>query len=107
MTYRDRGLLDLAHKLDTCTNCGAYSAEGLEPAHENGIVAGKGQSIKSWDNRHAALCHRCHAFYDSGGNGMDPSKMYTPSREDKRELWNRAHKRTYDQYWYRGWLRVA
>jgi hypothetical protein len=106
MNNRARPLLDLAHRLSECQNCGGYSP-GCEPAHENGIAAGKGQSIKSQDNRHAALCHACHAWLDSGGNGLDPSGLYTPKREDKKAMWTRAHLRTFDQYWQRGWLRVA
>lgn len=89
-----------------CTNCGAYSPEGLEPAHENGIAAGKGQSIKSQDNRHAALCHACHAWYDSGGTDS-PCGLYAPVRAEKKEMWVRAHLRTFDEYWRRGLLRVA
>ena len=87
-------------------NCGQYS-EGCEPAHENGIAAGKGFGIKGQDHRHAALCHRCHAWLDQGGAGLDPSNLYSPTREDKREMWTRAHMRTYDYYWQQGWLRVA
>lgn len=94
---RDRKLLDLAHELHECTNCGRYVVEGLEPAHQNGISAGKGQSIKSHDNRHAALCHDCHLAYDSG----------TASRAEKFDMWIRAHLKTMDEYWRRGWLRVA
>lgn len=97
MNNRSRKLLDLAHELHDCTNCGQFSPDGLEPAHENGIEAGKGFGIKSQDNRHAALCHTCHAAYDQG----------PATKEKKAEMWNRAHKRTFDEYWRRGWLKVA
>lgn len=30
MNFRSRPLLDLAHKLNTCTRCGHYVPEGLE-----------------------------------------------------------------------------
>lgn len=103
---RSRKLLDLAHRVEECMNCGRYSP-GCEPAHENGIAAGKGQSIKSHDHRHAALCHECHAFYDVGCNGLDPSGLYGITGDDKAEMWNRAHKRTFDLYWANGWLKVA
>ena len=95
--HRDRKLLDLAHELHECTHCGSYGLDGLEPAHQNGIEAGKGQSIKGQDHRHAALCHRCHALYDSG----------PASRAEKLEMWTRAHLRTFDEYWKRGWLKVT
>ena len=96
MNNRNRRLLDLAHRLDQCTNCDKWT-EGCEPAHENGIVAGKGFGIKGQDNRHAALCHACHVAYDQG----------PASYEEKSEMFNRAHKRTFDLYWQNGWLRVA
>ncbi len=81
--------------------------EGCEPAHENGIEAGKGQSIKSHDHRHAALCHACHVWYDSTGRQMDPTKRYKPTFDEKAEMWGRCHKLTFDHYWSQGWLRVA
>lgn len=106
MNVRNRRLLDLAHRVTSCMNCGRYT-EGCEPAHANGIEAGKGQSIKGQDNRHAALCHDCHAFYDSGGTGRDPSGRYHACRADKLEMWTRAHMATFDHYWSQGWIRVA
>lgn len=107
MNNRSRRLLDLAHELHDCTNCGRFSPDGLEPAHENGIVAGKGHSIKSHDGRHAALCHACHLFYDSGSVGMDPTERYHATREDKRAMWIAAHLKTFDAYWRNEWLKVA
>ena len=104
---RSRKLLDLAHALYECTNCSRHSPHGLEPAHQNGIAAGKGQSIKGQDNRHAALCHDCHLWYDSGSTSMDPSELYEPTRFGKAEMWVRAHLLTFDEYWRRGWLKVA
>lgn len=106
MNVRKRKLLDLAHELHGCTNCNNYIIEGLEPAHQNGIAAGKGQSIKGQDNRHAALCNPCHTWYDSG-SGTDPSGYYHGDRAGKAEMWIRAHLRTFDQYWRRGWLAVV
>lgn len=105
--HRLRKLLDLAHEVTECTNCDAWVAHGCEPAHENGISAGKGQSIKSQDHRHAAMCHACHAWYDSGSVGLDPSQRYQPTREDKQEMWTRAFKATLDLYWRNNWLKVA
>ncbi len=108
---RARKLLDLAHSIHECTNCGRWVGtdgmpDGCEPAHENGIAAGKGQSIKAQDNRHAALCHPCHLWYDSG-KWVDPSNNYVGDRDGKAEMFNRAHKRTFDEYWRRGWLKVC
>ena len=94
--HRDRSLLDLAHLLHECTNCGRYSVEGLEPAHMSGIESGKGQGIKGDDFLHAALCHGCHRWYDTSG----------ADREEKRDMWIRAHIETFRRYWVNGWLKV-
>lgn len=107
MNGRSRSLLDLAHRVHDCTNCRRYVPEGCEPAHENGIEAGKGQSIKSHDHRHAALCHDCHSWLDSGGRRMDPTNRYKATFDEKAEMWNRCHKLTFDHYWSSGWLKVA
>jgi hypothetical protein len=97
MNHRNRALLDLAHRVHECMSCGQWSEMGCEPAHENGIEAGKGFGIKGHDCRHAALCHSCHAEYDSG-------RM---NKIDKAEMWRRAHMRTMDHYWQQGWVKVA
>lgn len=96
--YENRKLLDLAHRIQECVNCGYFSEHGCEPAHENGLEAGKGMSTKSHDGRHAALCHSCHVWYDIG---------HSRALGDKQEMWNRAHKRTFDIYWRNGWIKVA
>lgn len=103
MTFRCRKLLDLAHRVTTCMNCGCHTA-GCEPAHENGVTAGKGFGHKTADNRHAAMCHRCHAHYDQG-TGLDPSGLYE-GRDGKREMWIRAHLKTFDLYWSNGWIKT-
>lgn len=105
MNHRSRPLLDLAHELHECTNCGRWQEHGLNPCHENGISAGKGQGIKAHDWRHFAGCNECHAWYDSGV-GLDPSGLYLATRADRKACFDRALKRTYDQYWQRGWLEV-
>lgn len=102
---RSRRLLDLAHNIQECTNCGRFT-EGADPAHENGINAGKGFGIKGHDNRHAALCRACHSWYDQG-SGLDPSGRFNDTWEDKQAMWNAAHKKTFDLYWRAGWVKVA
>lgn len=88
-------------------NCERFVEHGCEPAHQNGVTAGKGFGIKAHDHRHAALCHDCHAWLDQGGNRMDPSGRYQAARDEKREMWLSAHLRTMDHYWSQGWLKVA
>lgn len=104
--YRDRKLLDLAHKVNVCQNCACYVAHGCEPAHANGIEHGKGQGIKSHDNLHAALCHDCHAWYDYG-IGTSPCGCYDSLSNDKLDMWNRAHKKTFTLYFQNGWIGVT
>ena len=96
MTYRNRKLLDLAHKLNTCTSCEAYIVEGLEPAHSDSQRHGKGTGHKAADNFHAAVCHACHLKL--GGNRM--------TREEKQYMWQWAHDKTMTEYFERGWLNV-
>ncbi len=103
---RKRMLLNLAHRVHDCMNCGRWSEHGCEPAHENGPASGKGVGLKAPDHRHAALCNACHGWFD-GGAGMDPSGLYHGSRAYKKEMWTRAHFRTMDFYWGEGWIRVA
>lgn len=102
--HRDRKLLDLAHRLNECTNCIQWVVEGLEPAHSNWSTHGKGGAMKSDDWAHAALCHECHVWLDQGA-GPDPTGIWTD--KDKREMWRYAHDRTMRAYWTRGWVRVA
>jgi hypothetical protein len=101
---RSRKLLDLAHRVNECTNCGKWSEHGCEPAHQNGISAGKGFGIKSHDHRHAALCHACHAWYDQGGK-RSPCEMWSSGQ--KEFMWTAAHMKTMDLYFSNGWLKVA
>lgn len=97
MNYRSRALLNLAHALNVCPECGRMSLEGLEPAHSNQHRHGKGMSIKAHDHWHAALCHDCHAQLDQG-NGL--------SREQREALWERAFIKTWDTYFLKGWIVV-
>lgn len=98
IAIRDRKLLDLAHKLNDCTRCGKYVPEGLEPAHSNQSIHGKGAGRKAHDHWHAALCHECHAELDQGS---------TMTREEKAWEWAIAHIATWNEYMRRGWLKVA
>lgn len=103
--HRSRALLNLAHRVTECQNCGRYT-EGCEPAHQNGQEGGKGIAVKGADHRHAALCHDCHAWLDQGGKAS-LCGQWRATRDDKHTMWIRAHLRTYDYYWGQGWLKVA
>lgn len=93
MNHRSRALLNLAHRVPVCMNCGRHT-EGCEPAHMNGLESGKGMAIKGNDHLHAALCHWCHSWLDQGGTKPDPSGLYQPTWAEKREMWTRAHLKT-------------
>ena len=58
-------------------------------AHSNWLRDGKGKGIKAHDYRVAALCFRCHSELDQG------SKM---SKDERRWMWEEAHRKTI------GWL---
>jgi len=104
VAHRDRRLLDLAHKVTTCQNCDRHVESGCEPAHSNWMEHGKGKSRKASDFAHAALCHDCHSWLDQGWSDS-PCGMYAP--EYKREMWTRAHFRTFSHYWREGWIRTS
>lgn len=69
MNYRNRKLLDLAHRVNHCmfrlAPCQGYSVEGCEPAHSNFQAHGKGTGIKAADDQHVAACPACHRYFDS------------------------------------------
>lgn len=101
--FRDRKLLDLAHRVNECQLrlpevCTGYSPHGCEPAHSNSQRHGKGMSIKADDCFHVAACHACHAELDQG-------RRFT--REEKAEFWQAGYDRTMALYWRNGWLKVA
>jgi len=106
--YRNRKLLDLAHRITFCQNCGTHVHEGCEPGHSNLSEHGKGFRLKAHDCFFAALCSRCHGWLDnSGGLGKDPTGRYTSSRDDKREMFRRAMDSTMLLLWQLELVRVA
>jgi hypothetical protein len=101
MIYRNRRLLDLAHRVNVCQfrlkGCKGYSAEGCEPAHSNQSRHGKGKSIKAADDQHVASCHHCHMIYDGHTGIVLP-------REEAVRLFDAARERTFALYEKEGWL---
>lgn len=103
--FRSRRLLDLAHRIESCQNCGRH-IEGCEPAHSNEPEHGKGAGLKSHDCFFAALCHTCHAWYDNrGGYGMDPSGRFQYS--ERAEMFTKAMHATWLSLWQSHKLRAA
>jgi hypothetical protein len=87
MTYRCQYLLEKVRE-SPCQHCGAQDGT-VVAAHSNQIRDGKGKGIKASDYRIAALCMRCHHEIDQG---------IAFSKEEKRQLWEAAHRATI------GWL---
>jgi len=103
LNYRNRALLNLAHKVQECQVripgvCTGYSVEGCEPAHSNASEHGRGFAYPSDDFCHAAACHPCHMVIDAG------NKL---SRAEKRGYLDTGKYRTEKIYWEREWIRVA
>lgn len=101
--YRNRKLLDLAHRLNQCTLqipdvCIGYSPEGLEPCHSNWQEEGIGMGIKADDSVFAAGCHQCHMALDDG------NKL---NREEKIWFWRRGVIRTVRELFKREWIKVT
>jgi ferredoxin len=72
-----------------CMHCGQYNDGTVVGAHSNSLRDGKGKGIKAHDYRVAAMCHTCHMELDQG------NKM---SKDERREMWEEAHRKTI------GWL---
>lgn len=85
--YRNQKILDLARECERCQSCQSTSPT-IVAAHSNQLRDGKGRGLKAHDYRVAYLCYECHTEIDQG-------KL---SKEEKRELWEDAHRRTI------GWL---
>lgn len=102
---RIRPLLDLANGR-TCQNCGADD-HTIVAAHSNEQEHGRGKDLQSHDCFHAWLCVRCHSWYDQASVGLDPTKTYQPTKEEKSKMFNRAKDRTTLELWRRKLVRVA
>ena len=95
--FRSRKLLDKIHDLPCMASfahqCTQY--QGVEPAHSDSQIHGRGVSFKSADWAVAAMCHEAHMMLD------------TFSRELKQAEWMRAHVRTMDWLFENELVRVA
>jgi len=81
--YRNQRLLEIVRS-SPCQNCGTQNGT-ICAAHSNQLRDGKGRSLKAHDFRVAALCFRCHSNLDQG---------YQMDKEERRELWEEAHRKT-------------
>lgn len=81
--YRNKKLLELCREIP-CQSCGRSDGT-VCAAHSNQQRDGKGTGIKASDAMIASLCSKCHHELD---NGKDLSK------EERREIWELAHRLT-------------
>lgn len=96
MNYRNTKLTEAVRQLP-CQQCGIQDGT-VVAAHSNQLRDGKGKGIKAHDFRIAALCYRCHADLDQG------SQM---SKDERREVWEEAHRRTIGELFLRGLIDVV
>jgi predicted GNAT superfamily acetyltransferase len=66
-------------------------------AHSNQLAHGKGRGMKAPDYMVAALCFTCHSSVDQGRE---------MSREERREMWNEAWRKTIAALFERGVLKA-
>lgn len=85
--YRNQKLLEVVRR-SPCQHCGRSDGT-VVAAHSNQLRDGKGRSLKAHDYRIAAMCYRCHSLLDQG---------YQMDKEERREMWEDAHRKTI------GWL---
>ena len=83
MTFRSERLLKACRDL-SCQNCGAEDGT-VVAAHSNQLAHGKGRGMKAPDYMVAALCFRCHSEVDQGRE---------LSRDERREIWDAAWRKT-------------
>lgn len=96
-TYRNRALLNIAHQMP-CTAtfkhiCKAY--EGVEPAHADSLMFGRGVGHKTPDWAWISVCHAAHLMLD------------TFEREQKFNEWLRAFVSTQNYLWENGLICVT
>jgi hypothetical protein len=89
--YRNKKLLEACRQLP-CQLCQTEDGTVIA-AHSNQLMDGKGKGIKASDYRIAALCFTCHMDIDQG------NKL---SKEQRREFWENAHRKTIGELFERG-----
>lgn len=97
MTYRNRKLLNLAHDCPCFAGFdhGCTEYQGVEPAHSDQLIFGRGHGHKSHDFAFAAMCHTAHTMLD------------TFDRETKKGEWLRAYIKTQEWLWKNERIKVA
>ena len=92
--YRNAKLLVACRQLP-CQLCEIEDGT-VVAAHSNQLADGKGRGIKASDYRVAALCFNCHMDLDQG------NKL---SKDQRREFWEIAHRRTIGELFERNLIK--
>ena len=92
--YRNAKLLVACRQLP-CQLCEIEDGT-VVAAHSNQLADGKGKGIKASDYRIAALCFSCHMDLDQG------NKL---TKEQRREFWEIAHRRTIGELFERNLIK--
>lgn len=95
MNYRNQYLLEKVRG-SACQACGKQDGT-VVAAHSNQQRDGKGMGIKAHDYRIAALCHACHFKLDQG---------MALTKDERKEMWEEAHRRTVGWLFEQGHLTV-
>lgn len=96
-TYRNDRMLAACRELPCqVTDCGVMDGS-VVACHSNQLSDGKGRGLKAHDFRVAACCGGHHYEMDQG------SKM---SREERRDMWEQAHRSTIGELFLRGVIGV-
>lgn len=102
MIWKSRELLDSAAG-KPCANCGRRDGTTVA-AHSNDLRHGRGAYFKTADILTARLCAPCHDFVD-GRRNDEPTGLWGPTREDRREVWRRGFEATVVALALEGWIR--
>ena len=90
-------LLDAAQHYP-CAHCNRQDGT-VVAAHNNELAFGRGAFFKTSNHLVAYLCHECHDGHEGRRGNL--------TREQRRELWHRAHTVTVAWWWRDGLIVVV
>mgnify|MGYP001196370601 FL=1 len=96
--FRSKKLLNMAKDSPYCFSCGKSNERDIVAAHSNQLIDGKGKGIKASDYRVAFICNNCHTLIDTSAKH---------SKEEKKQLWESAHRATIGWLFTSGRLQVT
>jgi 5-methylcytosine-specific restriction endonuclease McrA len=81
-----------------CAHCGRQDGT-IVAAHCNELALGRGMHLKTKDFQVAYLCHECHDHHEGRRGNL--------TREQRQQLWHRAHCVTVAWWFMDGRVKVA